>query len=107
MAASTAARAACPGETQMEMNACAAATLKAADAKLAVAYAKLDPTPQRQAAELAWIAYRDAECRYEASVYQGGSIQPMVLANCMAERAKARTAELTALAAQEPFQRRR
>jgi len=30
-----------------------------------------------------WLAYRDAQCTSEASVYAGGSIQPVAYADCL------------------------
>jgi len=37
-----------------------------------------------KAAEQAWIIYRDAECRFEADGYAGGSIQPTMVTDCEA-----------------------
>lgn len=97
--------AACPGETQVEMSACAAAAAKAADTRLNAAYARLQLTPELKSAERAWIAFRDAQCAYEASVYEGGSIQPMTYSLCLERVTKARTAELAALAQDEEYRR--
>ncbi len=30
-----------------------------------------------------WLGYRDAECTSEASIYAGGSVQPVAYANCL------------------------
>ncbi len=30
-----------------------------------------------------WVAYRNAACTTEASIYSGGSIQPVAYANCL------------------------
>lgn len=82
-AGSLPARAACPGETQMEMNECAGAAYEKADKRLNQVYRKLEKTPELVASEKAWIAFRDAECKYQASSVEGGSMQPMVYANCL------------------------
>jgi uncharacterized protein YecT (DUF1311 family) len=80
---SGAASAACPGETQMEMNACAGLAYEQADKLLNQVYRKLDRTAELVAAQRAWITFRDAECTYQASAYEGGSMQPMVYAGCL------------------------
>ena len=77
------AQAACPGDTQMEMNDCAAHDFDKADKRLNQAYKRLEKTPELIAAEKAWIAFRDAECKYQAQAVEGGSMQPMVYANCL------------------------
>ena len=77
------AQAACPGDTQMEMNDCAAQDFDKADKRLNQAYKRLEKTPELIAAEKAWIAFRDAECKYQAQAVEGGSMQPMVYANCL------------------------
>ncbi len=78
-----AAHAACPGETQMEMNECAGQDFEAADKRLNRAYKKLEKSSELIAAEKAWIAFRDAECMYQAKPYEGGSIQPTIYAGCL------------------------
>ena len=77
------AQAACPGDTQMEMNDCAGQDFDKADKQLNQAYKRLEKTPELIAAEKAWIVFRDAECKYQAQAVEGGSMQPMVYANCM------------------------
>jgi uncharacterized protein YecT (DUF1311 family) len=42
----------------------------------------------------AWLAYRDAQCEAEGKSAEGGSMQPMLVAGCLARLTKARTAEL-------------
>lgn len=80
---SGAASAACPGKTQMEMNACAGIAYEQADKLLNQVYRKLDRTAELVAAQRAWIVFRDAECTYQASIYEGGSMQPMAYAGCL------------------------
>ena len=54
--------------------------------------------PERAAglerAQAAWRAYADEHCRWEGSRVEGGSMQPAVLAGCMAELTERRVAEL-------------
>jgi uncharacterized protein YecT (DUF1311 family) len=47
--------------------------------------------------ERAWLAYRGASCKAEASPNAGGSIQPVTYANCLVSRNKTHIADLAAL----------
>lgn len=89
------AAAGCPGETQMEMNECAGLAYQEADKRLNQVYKQLPRTPGLVAAEKAWIAFRDAECTYEAQAVEGGSMQPMVYANCLQSLTEDRIKQLT------------
>ena len=89
--------------TQTDLNVCAGEAFKAADAGLNAAYGDLLKEPALasrldglRASERAWVAYRDAECAFEGSAYDGGSMQPMVAANCAETLTKRRTADLKA-----------
>jgi uncharacterized protein YecT (DUF1311 family) len=88
--------------TQAEMNACAAEDFLRADARLNAVYKQamkaIDPArqPKLKAAQRAWLAFRDAECEFEASEAEGGTMQPMLRNGCKAEVTKARIAQLTA-----------
>jgi uncharacterized protein YecT (DUF1311 family) len=42
----------------------------------------------------AWIAYRDAGCAAEGYLSHGGSIEPMVVAYCLARVTKTRAEEI-------------
>lgn len=87
-------------QTQAEMNRCAGVQLRRVDAQLNAAYGallkKLDANRRAklQKAERAWIAYRDAQCDYEGSESEGGSIQPLEVAGCKTELTKARIGQL-------------
>ncbi|MFM5077672.1 lysozyme inhibitor LprI family protein, partial [Aeromonas caviae] len=48
-------------------------------------------------AQRAWITFRDAQCRYEAGVYEGGSMAPMVHSSCLTQLTEARTKDLNTL----------
>ncbi len=96
-----AAGAACPGQTQLEMNDCAAAEFAQADAALNAAwgpaknhadangYGELLLDAQRK-----WLAFRDAACTAELAPYSGGSIQPLIWSNCLTRLTRTRTQEL-------------
>lgn len=94
---SEAALAACKGTTQMELNECAGADFKRSDAAMNAAYAKLmkriGPTAQDglKAAQRAWLSYRDKSCDLEALAVEGGSIQPLVRAECLSQLTAERT----------------
>lgn len=87
---------------QAQMNACAAEAYEKADRELNAAYRELQARAQGEIAKLlvaaqrAWVAFRDAECAFAASGSAGGSIQPMVISNCLEGLTKKRTAELKA-----------
>jgi len=89
-------------QSQAEMNLCAREKFKAADAELNRVYNRLvsklaDNESQREklkAAETAWLKYRDDNCEYEASFFDGGSMRPLILSSCFERMTKARTAEL-------------
>lgn len=90
--------------TQRQMNACASRDYKQADADLNAAYKQVmsrlgDPTKTklRQAQRL-WIPYRDAACDAEASQFEGGSLQPLIVLTCFERLTKARIQDLHSIA---------
>jgi uncharacterized protein YecT (DUF1311 family) len=76
-------------QDQTEMNRQAGAALQEADRRLNASYAKLRARlspPSRaklQAAEEAWIRFRDLECAFIGSPTTGGSIHSMIVAQCL------------------------
>ncbi len=98
-------------QTQADMTHCAGLAYQAADADLNATYqlAMNDwlggrNAPSGQAlltAQRAWLSYRDAHCSAVAAKYEGGSIQPMMHADCLTRLTKARTEEIRAYA--EPY----
>ncbi len=86
--------------TQMDMNDCAALEFKKADAALNAAYNTLrkmrneDEKKQLKEAQMAWIKYRDLDCKQVGLRYQGGSLYPLVINECQMEKTKIRTREL-------------
>lgn len=63
-------------------------------------YADLEPRPRvkLRAAERLWLRYRKSNCAAEASIYEGGTIQPLIELRCMARVTRERAAELKAQA---------
>jgi uncharacterized protein YecT (DUF1311 family) len=76
-------------QTQAEMNQTAAQGYYKADAELNKVYkvlmSKLDEKGKALLikAENDWIKYRDSHCKFEASFYEGGSMQPMIYSSCL------------------------
>lgn len=89
--------------TQAELNSCTAEQYQAADKKLNTAWhAALErATPQQQPllkkAQQNWIALRDADCALLSSVSEGGSVQPMLVNQCLTEKTAEREAFLVSL----------
>ncbi|MBD2437488.1 lysozyme inhibitor LprI family protein [Nostoc sp. FACHB-110] len=87
-------------QTQSEINICAQLSYQDADKKLNQAYKKLLPklSKSRQqkllAAQVAWIQFRDANCEFERSQYEGGTIAPAIYSGCLEEVTKQRTQQL-------------
>lgn len=73
---------------QASMTACADKALKASDAQLNKTYrallAKSSAAGKQnlQAAERAWIAYRDAQCTFNTLGSAGGSVHALAYASC-------------------------
>ncbi|MGE6295661.1 lysozyme inhibitor LprI family protein [Aeromonas media] len=89
--------------TQTDMNICAFQDYQRADARLNAAYKKqvaaLDKAQldRLRTAQRAWITFRDAQCRYEAGVYEGGSMAPLVHSSCLTKLTEQRTKDLISL----------
>jgi uncharacterized protein YecT (DUF1311 family) len=75
---------------QMQMNECAETAFKNADDELNSVYGnivrrlKTDEVAKKLlvAAQKAWLRFRDAECVFISSASSGGSIYPVIVANC-------------------------
>ncbi len=96
-----AASAACPGNTQREMNDCAKQRYDAADAELNAAWKParsffdgLGKGDVLLDAQRKWLAFRDAACLAETTPYEGGSIVPLVHFDCMTRLTLQRTETL-------------
>ncbi|MDU4642509.1 MAG: lysozyme inhibitor LprI family protein [Klebsiella aerogenes] len=89
--------------TQTEMNQCAAAQYQAADKKLNETWQQALKRASGQQLELlkkaqqAWISLRDADCAFLASGAEGGSMQPMLISQCMTDNSVEREAFLASL----------
>jgi uncharacterized protein YecT (DUF1311 family) len=87
---------------QPTMNACADQSFKKADAELNAVYKKLHNRKMDDdqagklliAAERAWVAFRDAECEFDAADNIGGTIYPMIYSGCLERLTKARIEQL-------------
>lgn len=90
-------------ETTAEMSWCASLDFDAADAYLNEAYGAAMETAQAydgdqegllRDAQRAWIAFRDAACSAEGSLYEGGTAQPMMGTICLTRLTDARAEDL-------------
>ena len=94
----------CDPEAQRstQLLACAERKFKEAAAGLKRArdefYSDLAPRSRVKfrAAERAWLGYRKSNCDAEASVYEGGTIQPLIHLRCMTRVTLERADELKA-----------
>jgi uncharacterized protein YecT (DUF1311 family) len=88
------------GVTQFEMNVCAgrkaARQKKKLTALLNDLKQSLEPEKWQELHDLqaAWVTLRDRDCRWETSFAAGGSIAPLVSANCVANLTRERIARL-------------
>ncbi|MFY3432535.1 lysozyme inhibitor LprI family protein [Achromobacter mucicolens] len=95
--------------TQTDMNLCADQAYRKSDADLNAAYKEVTERAkdskaaltQLQAAQKAWLFFRDAECAFSSAGVTGGSAYPMVLSQCLDKLTQARTKELRAYLACE------
>ena len=88
---------------QASLNECAGKDFKAADDQLNALYKQAQDrlahpaTPDAKAllteAQRAWIAFRDAECKFRSSDSEGGSIYPMTVLGCRTEITLKRVAD--------------
>ena len=89
--------------TQLELNTCTAKQYQEADKKLnqtwQMAYKRAEGPQQAllKKAQQAWIALRDADCAFISSGTEGGSVQPMIINQCLAEKTSEREAMLASL----------
>lgn len=90
------------GQTQMDLNQQAGTALQDADRQLNAVYTKLrtrlgpESRARLQAAEEAWIRFRDRECAFIGGPTTGGSINGMIVAQCQARLTLVRVKDLEA-----------
>ncbi|WP_156379815.1 MULTISPECIES: lysozyme inhibitor LprI family protein [unclassified Rhizobium] len=106
--------------TQSDMTLCAQMDYDTADAALNAAYRKTLARAQAadkdladlgddmvgavdalKTAQRAWIAYRDGQCALAGFEARGGTMEPMLVAGCLAELTTKRTEELDAALAEQ------
>lgn len=83
-------------QTQTEMNICAAIYYENADERLNEVYQQLSDQMRSQLtnAQLAWIEFRDSNCEFAKSLFEGGTIAPMIQNGCLGGMTEQRTFEL-------------
>lgn len=87
-------------QTQMEINFCTGIEYQNADKKLNQAYQKLMPrlsATRKQkliVAQRAWLNFRDTNCEFEQSQFEGGTMASAAKAGCMTQLTKTRTTQL-------------
>lgn len=90
-------------ESQSAMNGCAYQRWQKADARLNGLYSQLvkktvaEDRPKLQAAQRAWLAYRDLECSFEGAEAEGGTLQPMLVSDCRNTLTRQRVADFERL----------
>lgn len=86
--------------TQLELTLCTAAESERAEAEREETYQTLENTLSEQGkqdlalAESAWQTFRNHDCDFAASRFEGGSIELMVFNDCLTHRTVTRTQEL-------------
>ncbi|MGQ3299357.1 lysozyme inhibitor LprI family protein [Reyranella sp.] len=102
LAAVVAMPAAGSAQSQMDLNQQVGTALQDADRQLNAAYTKLrtrlgpESRARLQAAEEAWIRFRDKECEFIGAPTTGGSIHGMIVAQCQARLTLVRVKDLEA-----------
>lgn len=87
-------------ETTFDMQHCAAHELRVADARMAERYhalrARLGPTARQRllTEQRKWLARRDRGCIAKGDRYRGGTMAPVVVAQCWVDVTKARAKTL-------------
>ena len=90
-------------KTQMEMNQCSYLDYQKADKALNKFYNQYRATltsegkEQLKKAQLAWVKFRDLDCQYEADLYKGGSIVPLILNGCYTVKTEQRIKDVKQL----------
>lgn len=82
------------------MNETSYVNYKKADNQLNIVYKQLiaildkNEKPLLIQAEKNWVKFRDSHCKFDASQYERGSIQPLIYSTCLEELTKKRIAEI-------------
>jgi len=89
--------------SQMAMNVCAGKDYQREDATLNKRYKELvaklekDRRAKLKQVQVTWIKYRDLQCDFDSSNYDGGSLYPLVRSSCLARMTAQRNKELEAM----------
>jgi|GraSoiStandDraft_28_1057319.scaffolds.fasta_scaffold806960_1 uncharacterized protein YecT (DUF1311 family) len=84
-----------------EKRSCLAETIPRTEAELQRIYqlatSSMDATAKEllEKSEAAWLAYRDSECRLEGDAARGGSLQPVLAAECEVRLTRQHIKDLT------------
>lgn len=83
-------------QTQRDMNICAAIYYETEDKKLNQVYQKLSERMRSQItdSQLLWIEFRDKNCGFASSLFEGGSMAPAIQNGCLGGMTEQRTFEL-------------
>jgi uncharacterized protein YecT (DUF1311 family) len=90
-------------QSQMAMNICSGQDYKRADATMSKTYKVLvsnlekDRREKLKKVQVAWIKYRDLQCEFDASNYDGGSMESLVHTSCLARVTQQRNKDLEAM----------
>ena len=98
----------CPGSSQIEIGACVTETLARVDAAMETAYGfalnaagALDTEtgrpgalPALEAAQTAWLAWREAQCAFAGAQFAGGSGTGIAITSCRIELGRDRVTAL-------------
>ncbi|MBN8940316.1 MAG: DUF1311 domain-containing protein [Rhizobiales bacterium] len=88
----------CDSGNRIDLELCAVARFRAADAELNRVYRDIaGDKPNRDlllSAQRIWLAYRDATCAWEEDRVRGGTAATLYAINCLAAATEARTAYL-------------
>ncbi len=85
------------------MNICSAKDYEREDLKLNENYKKLigkiesKDKEKLKEIQISWIKFKDLQCEYTASKYDGGSMQPLIRSSCLLQMTKQRNKELKAM----------
>lgn len=90
-------------QSQIAMNICAGKDYEREDVRLNKNYnelfSKLDDSHRRRLKEVqrAWLNFRDLQCDYDSSQYEGGTIYSLVHSTCLLQMTKQRNKDLKAM----------
>lgn len=89
--------------TTAEMSECLTGARREAEARLSAVYGEIvprlsdDEARQLELATVAWSSYREAQCRFQALLYRGGSLAAIELGSCQARLLAERVERLAGL----------